>query len=563
MFLLHFSQKCLKVTPYIYVKMGIPSYFAHFVRQHREIIKPVHKLQKPLNNLYLDCNGFIYEGALHFTSEELLIKSVCDKLIQYINLLKPNKKVFIAFDGVAPVAKLDQQRKRRYLSWFQTKIMNDFLSKDEKISEKTIWNTAAITPGTLFMAALAQAIKKRFHNGKEFGLEEFLISGADEVGEGEHKIYEYIRREPAYHAKTTTVIYGLDADLIMLTLNHLHISTELYLFRETPEFIKGIDNTLNPNELYLLDIPAFGQRIKEDFAPCGVTVGKTNAISDYIFLFFLLGNDFLPHFPALNIRTQGIDLLLNAYKAVLIEKNLSLIAEGQIVWKHLRLLIQYLAETEVVNLKKEYVLKEKQNKHKRTYNNYTVTPKKALEEKLLLLPSTDRATELYINPDETDWEARYYQSLFATRIDDDERLKEICTNYLEGLEWTFKYYSTGCVDWRWTYKYHYPPLLGDLIRYIPYFDTAFISAERLTNKPVSPHVQLGYVLPKQNLYLMPIGLGEKLVKERPDWYTDTCEFQWAFCKYFWEAHVKLPEIDIAELEKTLLSKDTFVKSVAK
>jgi len=537
--------------------MGIPSYFAHFVREHREIIKPVTKLPKPLNNLYLDCNGFIYEGAINFSSEELLIKSVCDKLIYYINLLKPNKKVFIAFDGVAPVAKLDQQRKRRYLSWFQNQMATG--AGAGLPQEKTTWNTAAITPGTLFMAALALAMQTRFNNPKEFGLEEFIISCADEAGEGEHKLYEYIRREPHYHAQSTTVIYGLDADLIMLTLNHLHISDQLYLFRETPEFIKGIDNTLNPNELYLLDIPSFGNYIKADF---GGGPGAF-AISDYIFLFFLLGNDFLPHFPALNIRTNGIDLLMNAYKAVLSSKKLSLIADGKIVWKHLRLLIDYLGQQELENIKQEYIHKEKQNKHKK-YN----TAKKAFEEKLINLPSTDRAIEHYINPQEPGWEARYYHSLFDLRVTaaDNEQIKDICINYLEGLEWNFKYYSSGCVDWRWTYKYHYPPLLVDLIRSIPYFDTTFLGAERLKNTAVSPLVQLSYVLPKQNLHLLPNGLGATLQREHPEWYADKCEFVWAFCRYFWEGHVKLPEINIGDLEHTFgksVAKHTFGKSVAK
>ena len=560
--------------------MGIPSYFSHFVREHRAIIKPVNRLPTSLNNLYLDCNGFIYEGVVNFTSEELLIKHVCDKLIYYINLLKPNNTVFIAFDGVAPVAKLDQQRKRRYLSWFQSKLvtdfanpkgtdfanpkMTDFANPNPKmtdfanpIEEKTAWNTAAITPGTAFMAALAVAIKKRFNNPKEFGLEQFIISCADEVGEGEHKIYEYIRDKSQYHKKTTTVIYGLDADLIMLTLNHLHVSDQLYLFRETPEFIKSIDSTLNPNELYLLDIPAFGKYIKEDFQSTEGTEEGVNAISDYIFLFFLLGNDFLPHFPALNIRTNGIDNLLNAYKATISLKNLSLIHEGKIVWKHVRLLIAHLGQQELGIIKQEYVQKEKQKSYKKKYNNNGSTPKKSFEDKLINLPSTDRAIELYINPSEPGWEARYYHSLFDIRLADDsegERVKDICINYLEGLEWTFKYYKTGCVDWRWTYKYQYPPLLVDLIRYIPYFDTAFLGTERLQHTAVNPLVQLSYVLPKQNLYLLPNGLGETLLKEKPEWYTDKCEFLWAFCRYFWEGHVKLPEIDIEVLEKIIFNR---------
>ena len=534
--------------------MGIPSYFAHFVRQHREIIKPINALNIPINNLYFDCNGFIYDAVLNFISEDQLIDSVCDKLIYYINLLKPTKTVFIAFDGVAPVAKLDQQRKRRYLTWFQSKAMSDMFASDA-----IKWNTAAITPGTLFMDALAVTIKKRFANPAEFGLNHIIISCADESGEGEHKIYAYIRKEPTYHANSTTVIYGLDADLIMLTLNHLHISNKLYLFRETPEFIKSIDNTLNPNELYLLDIPAFGKHIMADFSP-NLSGKNTNSISDYIFLFFLLGNDFLPHFPSINIRTNGIDILTNAYKAVIASKNLLLTNEGQIVWKNLRLLLTHLGEDELRNIKIEYVQKHKQNKQNKSKKNYynmpqNITPKKIFEDKLINLPSTNRAAELYINPDETGWESRYYQILFDIRIVDDTdaaRLKEICLNYMEGLEWTFKYYSTGCVDWRWTYKYNYPPLLVDLIKYVPYFYTELLSLDRLDHKPVNPLVQLGYVLPKQNLYLIPNGLGDKLLREKTDWYSDTCEFQWAFCKYFWEGHVKLPEIDIKTLEHTIL-----------
>jgi hypothetical protein len=70
-------------------------------------------------------------------------------------------------------------------------------------------------------------------------------------------------------------------------------------------------------------------------------------------------------------------------------------------------------------------------------------------------PELSRELERYINPESPGWQQRYYKTLFDMEIDD-ERRKQICLNYLEGLEWTFKYYTSGCPDWRWSYKYNYP-----------------------------------------------------------------------------------------------------------
>ena len=157
--------------------------------------------------------------------------------------------------------------------------------------------------------------------------------------------------------------------------------------------------------------------------------------------------------------------------------------------------------------------------------------------------------EIYINPEERGWEMRYYKALFNMRINDDLR-KTISTNYLEGLEWTMKYYSSGCADWRWSYNYYYPPLLVDLIKHVPFTDKhTFVSNKGIN--PVKPLVQLSYVLPPSSMNLLPPNVKVKLLKEKPSWYVGNYNFLWAFCKFFWEAHVDLPDIDIGELEELL------------
>ncbi len=548
--------------------MGIPSYFSHIVRQHRKIIKPINFNDSPkINNLYLDCNSFIYDAHHNLTNkgdtlkiktdkdilayESSIIKTVCDSLIKFIQQLKPNKRLFIAFDGVAPMAKLNQQRNRRYMSAFQSNLDQDTDTNTHKVNKNDIyrWNTSAITPGTEFMRELGLTISKRFINPCEFGLEAIIVSASDEHGEGEHKIYEYIRADAAYHKDTYTVIYGLDADLIMLTLNHLHISENMYLFRETPEFIKNIDKTLNPNETYLLDIPLFAKTIIKELSIDDKDIEaislKNDVLFDYIFLCFFLGNDFLPHFPALNIRTNGINRLIDGYKTVFTKKDENLTKDRVIVWKNVRKLIDYLAANELTYIKEEYVHREKLSKRTLYEERGKMMCKTAFDENLLL-PVKERPIEIYINPDEAGWETRYYKALFHSKIDDDKR-KEISLNYLEGLEWTMKYYSAGCADWRWTYNYHYPPLLTDLIKHVPYFPTEFVPQQK--ENPVMPLVQLSYVLPPSSMDLLPPALKAKLLKAEPDWYVGNYVFLWSFCKFFWEAHVDLPKIDVERLEK--------------
>lgn len=605
--------------------MGIPSYFSKIVKGYRHILKEMTYLSH-VNNLYMDCNSLIYDAVKNNPTfdksrpreyETGLIKMVCSKIDYYVDFLKPTSRVFIAFDGVAPVAKLSQQRDRRYKSWYTAQIQRDI----EGAGYKEAWNTSAITPGTNFMRQLNEEVVEYFDkktqnsSNKGGSTLEYIISSSSEPGEGEHKIFDYMRMYPEYHNSpdTVTLVYGLDADLIMLTLNHLHITKNLYLFRETPEFIKSVDSTLDANKDYLLDIPELANSIVKYIHNVGGTLDTsvdkgtntrdtldTNRITDYILMCFLLGNDFMPHFPALNIRTVGIDILLNVYRETLGRTNKYLTEGNKIMWKNVHEFIEHIAKQEDTLLMEEHKKRDKfarrfgdgggggnnkmnnirdnrfeRNVFNRELNQNQKNNKKVLNDTeevlgeeaniqqiddLLMLPMKERSVEKYINPFAKDWEYRYYKALFDVEITD-ERRKQICINYLEGMEWTFHYYMEGCIDWKWCYNYHYAPLFKDLVKYIPHMDTQFLKHKE--KAPIEDYVQLCYVLPRQNLNLLPVEVNIVLLQRLGHLYGDDYEFKWAYCRYFWESHAELPRLHIETLEDIVFEakhKRTFATS---
>ena len=119
----------------------------------------------------------------------------------------------------------------------------------------------------------------------------------------------------------------------------------------------------------------------------------------------------------------------------------------------------------------------------------------------------------------------------------------------------FKYYTMDCPHWRWKYQYHYPPLLVDLCKHIPnkfpeegqYY--AFIKSDALSATPFIPTVQLAYVLPTSNHGLLPTKVQELLKSKHGELFPTEFDFQWAFCRYFWEAHAQLPEIPLSTMDK--------------
>jgi 5'-3' exonuclease len=252
---------------------------------------------------------------------------------------------------------------------------------------------------------------------------------------------------------------------------------------------------LSDRELHVLDVPKLAESIRD-------IIGETK-LSDYIFMTLFLGNDFMPHFPALNLRTTGFDTLFKTYTSTLLPNEH--LFDTTIQWNHVRKFIDALALQEETLFIKEY--------HAR--NRYRVDTSD--ENRVNNLPMIQREQEHIICPIKPKWQERYYTSFFKQSPND------ICKNYIDMLAWNMQYYTTGCTNWNMHYLHMYPPLLEDLVKYVPSSHTIEPDKTILTEKEL-----LTYVLPPVYYQFIPDGTSQE--SKMP-------KLVWSYCRYIWESHV--------------------------
>jgi 5'-3' exoribonuclease 2 len=269
-------------------------------------------------------------------------------------------------DGVAPRAKMNQQRSRRFRSAqdkqekeeqqeeFRKLLLASGNPKgdDSESEDEEIWDSNVITPGTPFMDILAQSLRYwcayKLNTDPMWAKMKIIISDATVPGEGEHKIMEFVRsqrRSPEYDPNTRHVIYGLDADLIMLGIAthepHFRILREDVFFQsakpgacricgqqghmaasctgKTKKKHGEYDEKSGPPPLkpfIWLKVNVLREYLAEELyvATQGFKFDLERALDDWVFLCFFVGNDFLPHLPSLAIREEGIDTLLAVWR---------------------------------------------------------------------------------------------------------------------------------------------------------------------------------------------------------------------------------------------------------
>lgn len=537
-----------------------------------------------VNYLFLDFNCAIHPAVKKDPTLSLdkMYPAVLTYLESIVKFTDPQEGIYIAIDGVAPRAKMEQQRSRRHKSVKEAKLVREIKKNyGEPTSDPDI-DFNMISPGTEFMTILSSKIVQYIKEKKKREWRDLEIHFSDSTvpGEGEHKIMDFIRKHPDL---SNVAIYGLDSDLIFLSL--LNCPKKTVLVRETMQFGRVVTDDLVPYTYMSIDhlkdclikvispLVSFaeleGIQIFNNFqyeVPIkpkysyyrGTDADNFRLIIDYVFCCFLLGNDFIPHMPSLKIREGGLNTVIQAYKIVSWQLGSYLVNEDRISinQRFLSRLLEALALVEddfLLHYNKSRAARIEKFHRKLSFMD-------PMERELAELEYVENKYRDPILMGEEGWRIRYYAHHFHIPFrhkgEFSRMVLPICHRYLEGVKWSLLYYQGLHNNWTWHYDFCEAPSVLDLSNSLSTIDFNSISFE--DSGPVMPFVQLMCILPPESSKLLPSELALLMTARDSElhfMYPLKIEMDIVGKKFLWECSPLLPEIDLAQINE-IVSKIT-------
>ena len=467
--------------------MGVPGFYKWIITNLKTsyFINTINITKDDLskNNIYelfIDTNSIIH-NIMHqidksITDKRIIEKQIIRQSIKFIDDLidkfKPHL-TYIAIDGIPPFAKILQQRNRRYFAAYQEKILNQSAEKYNQPILK--WSNINITPGTPFMDKLHRRFNRHYSKFKNV-----IYSSCFDLGEGEHKIMDYIRTHPIDETKNR-YIYGLDADILFLSM--IHNNRNLFICRENQQ-TENVYDIINIHKLKT-SIISYCSRFHEHTK---ISYNQ-NMIDDIIFICFLFGNDFIPHSPILNIGND-MDKILQIYINNYDISSYYLInRDNKINPINIQFFNSFLKEFSLIEYKM-YINNDYQKKMIK-FNERNVIQLHNKEKSLKELQQTSNNTEMIDNlsfeidkfknefviydkdaklefPEVyEDYKCNYYIN-HTQNPQYSEHLNNICINYCDTLMWVYNYYFNRDIkiSYLWSYNYSFSPFLTDLSSFI-------------------------------------------------------------------------------------------------
>lgn len=424
-----------------------------------------------IDNLAIDANGTLHDARSYFEGGESTLRRImnqerettlngyfaefqkrlrsiigmCGPIDSKVYKVKDNIGLMIAIDGVAPRAKLLQQRMRRH-----------------SVVSNPVFDSNAISPYTDFMKEIHGRILDMLNEtGKRAQLPRNIIYNSYQIpGEGEQKIFMKLANNGLDNTRPT-VIYGLDSDLILMGL--MSDAKQLYLMRESYS-PRGRRQTF-------INISSLREGIATYLG------GGRDKVMEFSAITLLFGNDFLPPIPGLTYYTQ-FHRVVEVYKA----KGLKLVDVDNIGLSGLLGLLEALPADQLLDLHIEESLQRLKVDANR---------------------QVPRIRDTYLGHlTQPNYRDHYYAYVDPNPDTTKQTIISMCVNWVQMLNWTYNYFrfyanAVSKVD---AYEYTIAPMLTDVVEVLRVMTSI---PPALTPGKIHPYAALLMILPHSSISVCP------------------------------------------------------------